>query len=42
MAKTYKKISGSWYPIKKIFKRISGSWYEIKKLYIELKNDRKK
>lgn len=33
MAKTYKKISGTWYPIKKIFKRISGSWYEVKKLY---------
>lgn len=33
MAKTYKKISGTWYPIKKIFKRISGAWSEIKKLY---------
>lgn len=33
MAKTYKKISGAWYPIKKIFERISGTWREIKKLY---------
>ena len=33
MAKTYKKISGTWYPIKKIFKRIGGTWSEIKKLY---------
>lgn len=33
MAKTYKKISGTWYPIKKIFKRISGTWNEVKKLY---------
>lgn len=33
MAKTYKKISGTWYPIKKIFKRISGTWSEVKKLY---------
>lgn len=33
MAKTYKKIGGTWYPIKKIFKRISGAWSEVKKLY---------
>jgi len=33
MAKTYKKISSTWYPIKKIFKRISGTWSEVKKLY---------
>ena len=33
MAKTYKKISGTWYPIKKIYKRISGAWSEVKKLY---------
>jgi len=33
MAKTYKRISGTWYPIKKIFKRISGTWSEVKKLY---------
>lgn len=33
MAKIYKKISGTWYPIKKIFKRIDGAWSEIKKLY---------
>ncbi len=33
MAKTYKKISGTWYPIKKIYKRISGAWGEVKKLY---------
>lgn len=33
MAKTYKKISGTWYPIKKIFKNIGDTWSEVKKLY---------
>ena len=33
MAKTYKKISGTWTAVKKIFKNIGGTWSEIKKAY---------
>lgn len=33
MAKTYKKISGAWYGIKKIFIKITSGWVEVKKVF---------
>lgn len=33
MAKTYKKISGTWTPIKYIWKNIGGTWTKLKKAY---------
>ena len=33
MAKTYKKINGTWQPIKYIWKNINGTWTKLKKGY---------
>ena len=33
MAKTFRKVSGVWKPVKKIFIKIAGSWLETKKVY---------